>query len=261
MKEILLTNDDGFEAKGLLSLAAVLKSNLNANVTIVAPSSEKSASSHSLTLTRPLRFVGVGDGFFKLDDATPADCVYLALEKLFNGKKPDLVISGINHGANLGEDVGYSGTIGAAAEAVLQGVKALSVSQYYERNSLDELGFELACELTLEVAKKLLFGEFCLKEREVLSLNVPAVSRKDFRGFKAARCGKRAYSTNASLHKNPRGLEFWWLGTPNMLSATQDESSDISLVKAGYATLTPLKFDFTSFESFDAVERLAKGLN
>lgn len=113
MKEILITNDDGFEARGLLELASALRS--VANVTIVAPSSEKSACSHSLTLTRPLRFVKLDDGFFKLDDATPADCVYLALRALYN-RKPDLVISGINHGANVAEDVTYSGTCGGAME-------------------------------------------------------------------------------------------------------------------------------------------------
>ena len=139
MKEILITNDDGFEARGLLELASALRG--VANVTIVAPSSEKSACSHSLTLTRPLRFIKLDDGFFKLDDATPADCVYLALRALYN-RKPDLVISGINHGANVAEDVTYSGTCGGAMEGVLQGIPALAVSQFYVADSLQRYGFD-----------------------------------------------------------------------------------------------------------------------
>ncbi len=262
----MLTNDDGFEARGLLELAAALRGRLGerfareggVNVTIVAPSCEKSASSHSLTLTRPLRFVRVDDGFFKLDDATPADCVYLALEVLFGGRAPDLVISGINHGANLGEDVGYSGTVGAAAEAALQGVAALAVSQYYERNSLDELGFALACELACDVAARMLAGEFALPPREVLSLNVPAVSAAEFAGVRAAACGRRAYSTSAAAHRNPRGLEFWWLGTPDVLGGADDDAEcDLAMIRRGFATLTPLKFDFTARGSMGAVQTLA----
>ncbi|ECR1617080.1 5'/3'-nucleotidase SurE, partial [Campylobacter jejuni] len=110
MKEILITNDDGYESEGLKKLIKMLTKEFKAKITIVAPASEKSACSHSITLTKPLRFVKVGKRFYKLDDGTPADCVYLALHALYKKRLPDLVISGINKGANVGEDITYSGT-------------------------------------------------------------------------------------------------------------------------------------------------------
>ncbi len=256
-KRILLTNDDGFEARGLNELADALNQSGRFDLTVVAPAREKSASSHSLTLNAPLRFWRVKENFYKLDDATPADCVYLAFETLFKESKPDLVISGINHGGNLGEDVGYSGTVGAATEAVLQGVPALAVSQYYEGESLNTLGFSLACEVTLNLVKKIFESGFSLPQRQVLNLNIPAVKKCDFGGLQVAKCGHRAYSTDAFMHKNPRGVELYWLGTPNLaVLDSADETSDLNLVKRGFATLTPLQFDFTAHESLGLVERL-----
>ena len=211
MKEILITNDDGFEARGLLELASALRS--VANVTIVAPSSEKSACSHSLTLTRPLRFVKLDDGFFKLDDATPADCVYLALRALYN-RKPDLVISGINHGANVAEDVTYSGTCGGAMEG---------------------------------------------PPKQFLNLNVPAVSKQDFKGLTVAPCGEKLYDTDAQLNRNPRGMEYYWLGKSTLsFDASKNENSDISVLFEGRATLSPIKLNLTAHEQMSALERWMK---
>ena len=127
MKKILITNDDGYESAGLLALIEALDG--LGQITVVAPSTEKSACGHSLTLTRPLSFISVGDDFYKLDDGTPSDCVYLALHSLFEESKPDLLISGINKGSNMGEDITYSGTAAAAMEAVLHSVPAIAISQ------------------------------------------------------------------------------------------------------------------------------------
>ena len=207
MKEILITNDDGFEATGLFALKEALSELDGVNVTIVAPSSEKSACAHSLTLTRPLRFIKLDDGFFKLDDATPSDCVYLALHALYN-KKPDLVISGINHGANLGEDITYSGTCGAAMEGVLQGIRSIAFSQFYENNSLNELGFELAKEVVKFIVPKVLNDEISLNPREFLNVNIPARTSKNFKGYTVVPAGKRTYATHATLNRNPRGIEY-----------------------------------------------------
>ncbi|MCD8476655.1 MAG: 5'/3'-nucleotidase SurE, partial [Sulfurospirillum sp.] len=130
MKRILITNDDGFESAGLHALARALRP--LGHVTIVAPSSEKSACGHSLTLTRPLRFISLEETFFKLDDGTPTDCIYLSLNALFEGEnKPDLIVSGINKGSNLGEDITYSGTASAAMEGALHGVPSIAISQVY----------------------------------------------------------------------------------------------------------------------------------
>ena len=222
MKEILITNDDGFEATGLLALKEALSELDGVNVTIVAPSSEKSACAHSLTLTRPLRFIKLDDGFFKLDDATPSDCVYLALHALYN-KKPDLVISGINHGANLGEDITYSGTCGAAMEVVKF------------------------------ITPKVLNDEISLNQREFLNVNIPATTSKNFKGYAVVPAGRRTYATHATLNRNPRGIEYYWLGNA-ALEYEKGEPSDISKVNEGFATITPIKLNMTSYESLESLK-------
>ncbi len=248
MKEILLTNDDGFDAPGLLALANALKS--LGNVTIVAPAAQKSACSHSLTLTRPLRFVRVGDGFFKLEDATTADCVYLALETLFPNRPPDLLISGINHGANMGEDVTYSGTCGGAMEGTLHGVPSIAASLYYEGDSVERYGYDLAAEITANLAKKVLENGFPIGEREFLNLNIPAVPKAFYKGLAVAPAGKRVYTTKAQLGRDPRGNEYYWLGEASVdcLSAP-DENCDLNLVFGGFACLTPIKLDMSARDS------------
>ncbi|WP_172201731.1 5'/3'-nucleotidase SurE [Campylobacter sp. RM16188] len=257
MKEILITNDDGFEAKGLHELARALKEIPDTNVTIVAPSSEKSACAHSLTLTKPLRFIKIDDNFFKLDDATPSDCVYLALHALYN-KKPDLIISGINHGANLGEDITYSGTCGAAMEGVLQGVKSIAFSQFYKNDSIDMLGFSLAREIVKFIIPRVLDGRICLPERQFLNVNIPAVTQKDFKGYQVVPVGRRSYATHATLNRNPRGVEYYWLGNA-ALDYEQGDPSDISVVNEGYASLTPIMLDMTAHASLNSLKKSLDG--
>ncbi|MGG7049185.1 MULTISPECIES: 5'/3'-nucleotidase SurE [unclassified Campylobacter] len=254
MKEILITNDDGYEAAGLLALRDALLELGNVNVTIVAPSQEKSACAHSLTLTRPLRFIRVNDGFFKLDDATPSDCVYLALHALFK-RKPDLIISGINHGANLGEDITYSGTCGACMEGVLQGIPSVAFSQFYKNNSLNELGFELARDVVKNIISRILASKFPLNERELLNVNIPAVSRKNFKGYAVVPAGRRRYGTDATRAQNPRGVEYFWLGNAQLDFIDGKERSDLSEINAGYATLTPIKLDLTAHESLKNLQK------
>ena len=253
MKEILITNDDGFEAAGLLALRDKLRQ--IANVTVVAPSSEKPACAHSITLTRPLRFIQLDDGFFKLDDATPSDCIYLALETMFKHKKPDLVISGINHGANVGEDITYSGTCGGAMEGTLQGVNSIAVSQLYNNDSLDKFGFDLACEITLELVQNIFENGYPLDGREFLNLNIPAVSKNEYKGLKIVPVGQQNYNTNAQIHRNPRGLEYYWLGTPGIrYAADLGYDCDITTLNQNYASLTPIKLDMTSYKSIEILK-------
>ena len=254
MKEILITNDDGFEARGMLELACALKK--IANVTIVAPSSEKSACSHSLTLTKPLRFIKLDDGFFKLDDATPSDCVYLGLEMLFNAKKPDLIISGINHGANVAQDITYSGTCGGAMEGVLQGIPSLAVSQFYMNDSLDRYGFDLACEITLNLVEKIFKNGFPLPTKQFLNLNFPAVGKAEFKGLKVVPCGDKFYSTDAQTNRNPRGWEYHWLGLTDFnFDKSLNLNTDIGLLTEGYATLTPISLNLTAHNELKSVEK------
>ncbi|MCD8213002.1 MAG: 5'/3'-nucleotidase SurE [Campylobacter sp.] len=253
MKEILITNDDGFEAKGLCELAKALREIADVNVTIVAPSSEKSACAHSLTLTKPLRFIKIDDNFFKLDDATPSDCVYLALHALYQ-KKPDLIISGINHGANLGEDITYSGTCGAAMEGVLQDIPSIAFSQFYKNNSLEEFGFDLACDIVKYIVPRVLEGKIYLPQRQFLNVNIPAVSRKEFKGYRVVAAGRRSYATHATLNRNPRGVEYYWLGNA-AFDYEDEQQSDIGAINDGFASVTPIMLDMTAHSSLADLQR------
>ena len=258
-KKILLTNDDGFEAPGLTVLREVLSE--IADVITVAPTIEKSASSHSMTLTRPLRFVEVEKDFYKLDDGTPTDCVFLALHKLFgDGVKPDLVVSGINRGANMGEDITYSGTVGATMEGVLQGVPSIAVSQVCRNDCSDIVtteDYRLAAEVTLSICKKILNEGFPLDKRKILNINVPPLKPEESKGIAVTHAGHRVYGNNVEKHLNPRGLEYYWIGLPVIdwypRKCDIRGMSDFEAVKEGYVSLTPVHLDLTSYGDIERV--------
>ncbi|HHH19499.1 MAG TPA: 5'/3'-nucleotidase SurE [Campylobacterales bacterium] len=258
MKKILLTNDDGFDSLGLLSLAEALRP--LGEVTIVAPTLEKSACGHSLTLTKPLRFVELEEGFFKLDDGTPTDCVFLALHKLYDAHyKPDIVISGINKGANMGEDITYSGTASGAMEAVLQGVPAIAISQVCKEHcqNIDTLGYALAKKSIHTLVQKIFDGEFPLPERKFLNVNIPPISVEACQGFKITRAGNRIYGNDAEVHHNPRGLEYYWIGLPNLewRNTPGGQMTDFEAVNQDYVSITPIHLDMTSYDDIEALEQ------
>ncbi|ECZ4669542.1 5'/3'-nucleotidase SurE [Campylobacter upsaliensis] len=255
MKEILITNDDGFESEGLKKLVKMLKKEFKAKITVVAPATEKSACSHSITLTKPLRFVKVGKRFYKLDDGTPADCVYLALAALYKNRLPDLVISGINMGANVGEDITYSGTCAGAMEAVLQGIPALALSQFYKTNE-KELNFKNALNITKELVAKIFNQGFPLDKKEFLNVNFPSPKSK-FKGIKICKAGKRVYNFKAHANTNPRGVEYFWLASAN-LDFEDEKNSDIALLKQGYATITPIMLDLTAYKKMQNLKKWLK---
>lgn len=255
MKEILITNDDGFESEGLKKLIKMLKKEFKAKITIVAPANEKSACSHSITLTKPLRFIRVGKRFYKLDDGTPADCIYLALHALYKNRLPDLVISGINKGANVGEDITYSGTCAGAMEAVLQGIPALALSQFY-KNSEKEFDFKQALKITKEIIKKIFAQGFPLEKKEFLNINFPSV-KTQFKGIKICKAGKRVYNYEAHSNVNPRGVEYYWLASSN-LDFEDEKDSDIALLKQGYATITPIMLDLTAYKKMKNLKKWLK---
>lgn len=258
---ILLTNDDGYHAVGLQALIRALKP--HARVSVVAPAKNKSACGHSLTLDRPLRMICVEDDFYKIDDATPSDCIYLALGNLFKtGYKPDLVISGINIGANMGEDITYSGTASAAMEAVLHGVPAIAISQVckdrcQDIKTIDD--FELACKTIVDLVLKLKDGNFPLDERKFLNVNIPPIKAKDCKGYKITKAGFREYGNDASRHQNPRGEEYYWIGLhPLMWKESSDKSCDFEATKDGFVSITPVMLDMTSHKDIDSLEKWIK---
>lgn len=249
-KHILLTNDDGYDSKGLLALAEVLKP--LGRVTVVAPTTEKSACGHSLTLTRPLSFVEIEKDFYKLDDGTPTDCIFLSLTKLFDDEnKPDIVISGINIGANMGEDITYSGTASAAMEAVLQGIPAIAISQVYNNGgeTIKTHGYDLARQSIATLVQKIFDNEFPLPERKFLNVNIPPIAPNDCKGFKVTRAGNKKYGFHAEVHHNPRGKEYYWIGLPRLeWMETKGHTTDFEAVSDGYVSVTPVHLDMTSYD-------------
>lgn len=253
-KHILVTNDDSYESKGLLALVEALKP--LGRVTVVAPSTEKSACGHSLTLTRPLNFIEVEEDFYKLDDGTPSDCVFLALNKLFKEHKPDIVISGINIGSNMGEDITYSGTASAAMEAVLQGIPGIAISQVYAEHgkSIEEHGYTLAMESIAMLVEKIFDNDFPLPSRKFLNINIPPIPALECKGFKVTRAGNRLYAHNAEVHYNPRGKEYYWIGLPELgWMETKGHLTDFEAINDGYISITPVKLDMTSYDDIEAL--------
>lgn len=252
MKEILITNDDGYESPGLMALIDALEG--LGRVTVVAPSTEKSACGHSLTLTRPLSFISVGDDFYKLDDGTPSDCIYLALHSMFDDRKPDLVISGINKGSNMGEDITYSGTAAGAMEAVLHDVPAIAVSQVMDFTQ--PVGdFALAKRAVRTLVEKIFAGEFPLNKREFLNVNIP-YGIEELR-FAPTYAGYRYYANDAHLHRNPRGLEYYWLGLHPLEfkpRAGRSGLCDFEAIEAGMVSVSPIKLDMTAYKSMKTLQ-------
>lgn len=247
--KILVTNDDGYEANGLLCLVKALKELDDVEVTVVAPANEKSACGHSLTLVRPLRFIGVEENFFKLDDGTPSDCVYLSLSTIFRDSKPDLLVSGINRGSNMGEDITYSGTAAGAMEGVLHNIPSIAISQVMDlANPVGD--FTLAAETIKKLVLKIKNGSFPLPEREFLNVNVPAEAREA--KLRVTYAGYRVYSNDSHLHRNPRGEEHYWLGLhPLNFSARKGNEgvSDYEAIEEGDISITPIQLDMSAYKS------------
>jgi len=248
--EILVTNDDGYESKGLKCLVEALKSIDDVSVKVVAPANEKSACGHSLTLTRPLRFVSVDDDFYKLDDGTPSDCVYLSLSAIYGDNyKPDLLISGINKGSNMGEDITYSGTAAGAMEGVLHNIPSVAISQVVDFTN-PVVDYTLATKTIKKIVTKIKEKQFPLPKREFLNINIPH-SVKDAE-IKITYAGYRFYENDSHMHKNPRGEEHYWLGLHPLNFAPRkgvNEMSDFEAIDSGYISITPVMLDMSAYKS------------
>jgi 5'-nucleotidase len=257
-KKILLTNDDGFDAVGIKALYDALKDDYD--VMIVAPTLNKSACAHSITLTKPLRLISFDDDCYKLDDGTPSDCIYLALFTLFDeNNRPDLIISGINSGANMGEDVTYSGTAAGAMEGVLQGVPSISISQVCNNKCKDINydSFKLAQKTIKDIVNKIFdkSNPFSIGERKFLNINIPPITPEKCKGYKVTNVGYRTYGNDAKRHTNPRGEEYFWLGLhPLQWEKEKRLNSDFDAIFDDYVSITPITLDMTSYEDMKKVE-------
>jgi len=240
---VLLSNDDGIDAPGLHALERALQP--LGEVVVVAPATEQSAKSHSLTMHRPLRVRDAGEGRYAVT-GTPADAVYLALHHLVDGPV-DLVVSGINRGANLGSDVHYSGTVAAAREACLHGVPSMAVSARLLQGSAR---FDTAGHVALQVARRLAAAP--LPAGVFLNVNVPPVAPDQLGGLRAARLGQRTYAHAVDERTDPRGGAYYWIGGPHLAFEGGDDT-DGAVVEAGCASLTPLSADPTQPDQLEAL--------
>jgi 5'-nucleotidase len=235
---LLLTNDDGVHAPGLAAMAEAL-SGRHPFIT-VAPAEEQSGMSHALTMNRPLRIGSHGEARWSVD-GTPVDCVYVAIHKLCSAL-PTVVVSGINKGANLGDDVFYSGTVGAAREAALNGIAALAVSLDLTENP-GEAHFETAGSIAADVVDRMLRTP--LPAGCFLNLNVPNRPLSAVHGLVVCPLGQRHYEPLVEEHVDPRGKPYFWIGG-EPVGEKMAVGSDGNWVGRGYATLTPLGLDNTS---------------
>ncbi len=238
---ILVTNDDGIGAAGLRHLARELAS--VGRVAIIAPDREQSASSHALTLHRPLRVNRQDEGIYSVD-GTPTDCVNLGILNLLP-ERPRLVVSGINRGLNLGDDITYSGTVAAAFEGTLLGIPSFAVSQQAAKEETD---FATAARFAARLASRLL--EHPLPAGTLLNVNVP---RRSPLGVRNTRQGRRTYHQGVVERTDPSGRQYYWLGgiPPRW---DEDPESDFAAIRDGYISLTPLHLDLTHYPLLDELE-------
>jgi len=243
---ILVSNDDGIHSEGLAALADAVRP--LGEVVVVAPDRERSAVSHALTLHRPLRVVPHGPGRHAVD-GTPTDCVNLAVNGILP-RRPALVVSGINKGANLGDDVTYSGTVSAAMEGTLLGVPSIAISLV----GRDEYCFDPAARCAARLARWVL--ERGLPSDTLLNVNVPPLpAGTDPRGLALTRMGRRRYGDAIVEKLDPRGRKYYWIGGEE-LTFVEEEGTDFHAISQGLISVTPIHLDLTNYKSFDALRAL-----
>ncbi len=267
--KLLISNDDGIFAPGIRTLADTLAAKGH-EVSVVCPDRERSATGHGITMHRPIRAEQVTSVYHERIQAwacsgTPADCVKLALDALLD-TAPDCVISGINHGANLGNDVLYSGTVSAAMEGLLEGIPSLALSLASFSHSDFQPAADYACQLVPKLAQ--------LDLPLLLNVNIPAIAKTQMQGVTMARLGVRRYRDLFEKRIDPRGKTYYWLAgevleesshdiphsLPNSLSSAQNMdfmtryTTDVRAIKSGYITITPLHYDLTAYGDLDTLQ-------
>lgn len=234
---ILVTNDDGYRADGIRTLVSAVRS--LGEVRVVAPDREQSATSHSLTLHNPLRVRDRGEGTLAVD-GTPTDCVILALGMLLDDR-PDVVLSGINHGPNLGDDVLYSGTVAAAMEATILGIPAIAISLA----SFDEAQLVSWGPVVGKLLAQLLREN--MPKETLLNVNLPPIAPSDVRGVRVTSLGRREYVGSLTRARDPNGREYFWIGGGES-RWWGGADSDFRAVHDGYVSVTPLHLDLTNYK-------------
>ena len=239
---ILISNDDGYQAAGIRALAAALSR--HGDITVVAPDRDRSGASNSLTLDSPIRATVMPDGVIRVE-GTPTDCVHLAITGLLE-QEPDIVVSGINAGANMGDDVIYSGTVAAATEGRFLGLPAIAVSLAAHQPRHYETAARVAAELLVRLCRDPLPAD------TILNVNVPDLPYDELSGFEATRLGHRHRAEPVIKAQDPRGRPIYWVGPAG---AEQDAGpgTDFHAVRQGFVSITPIQVDLTRYEALDKV--------
>ncbi|HEX7782504.1 MAG TPA: 5'/3'-nucleotidase SurE [Sphingobium sp.] len=245
---ILLTNDDGVHAPGLKVLEAIART-LSDDIWIVAPMEEQSGAGHSLTLTRPLRIRKHGEKHYSVS-GTPTDAVMMAVRQLMKDSPPDLVLSGVNRGANLAEDITYSGTVAAAMEGAISGIRSIALSQVYSREGMgDTVPFACAQAWGEKVLRPLI--AMPSGPRTLMNVNFPAIDPAAVKGVRVVRQGFHDVDRTRIVEgTDPRGYRYYWFNLGN--SDALPEGSDLKAISEGYVTVTPLHYDLTHDASLAA---------
>jgi 5'-nucleotidase len=246
---ILIANDDGIEAPGIRLLEKIARE-LSSDVWVVAPEMEQSGASHSLTTRRPLRLNEVGERRYAVD-GTPTDCVLLAVKKLLRDRLPDLVLSGINGGSNVGEDLTYSGTVAAAIEATLLGIPAVALSQDYVDGG--PVPWETGEAFAPEVIHKLLHMQW--PDHTLFNVNFPPVPRGEAKGYAVTTQGKRAIADNLTEGVDPRGRPYYWIG-PIRETGAVEPGTDVAALADNKVSITPIYLDLTNVPVLGALRKL-----
>ena len=243
---ILLTNDDGYHAPGLKVLEDIAAT-LSDDVWVVAPAEEQSGAGHSLTLSRPVRVRRHGEKRFAVA-GTPTDAVMMALARLMKDSPPDLILSGVNRGANLAEDVTYSGTVSAAMEGALAGVRSIALSQVYAREGMgDAVPFAAASAWGERVLRPILATPY--ERGTLVNINFPARAPEDVQGIRVVGQGLRDYGRlQIVTNRDPRGYEYHWFALGPTIE-TPAHATDLEAVADGYVAVTPLHLDLTHRDS------------
>ena len=249
--KILISNDDGFDAPGIKALNAVLSE--HHDTVIVAPDRNRSGASSSLTLDNPIRLNEVEKNVYAIS-GTPADCIHIARSQIFHSELPDLVVCGINMGANLGDDVIYSGTVAGAIEGAFLGVPAIATSQI--KANKDYLNDSAKTILKL-IESGVHEG---LARHQILNINFPDLPAQNIQGFRVTRQGHRHRDNVIITSDDPRGEEIYWLG-PQLEGKSAIKGTDFEAIEAGYVSITPLTVDLTADEAFDRLRKKLQELN
>jgi 5'-nucleotidase len=243
---ILITNDDGYHAPGLQVLVRIARA-LSENIWVVAPESEQSGAGHSLTLRRPLQAREHQPNWFSVN-GTPTDCVLLAVNELMKGKRPDIVLSGVNRHGNLADDVTYSGTVSAAMEATILGVPAIALSQ--ELMEGEAADWSPAETYGPNLLRRILHEGFPLNT--LINLNFPAVPADQVNGIHLTFQGRRKSGDDIMEVTDPQGERHYWIG-PMQSMKPYAEGTDLAAIDGGYISVTPIKMDMTDYETLKAL--------